>query len=113
MAEQRDEHWRAFGAAWFERHQSLLLWLLNAPVLCLLVRWVFRIRSYDCPRDVEITHVGPNRFGWDHEDGRRTTIAAFLAPDFTLDVDAMSKIPDPALYRNRRRVPLDLNGRSQ
>lgn len=73
MAEKRDEHWRAFDGAWFERHQALLLWLLNAPVLCLLVRWVFRIRSYDCPRDVEITHVGPNRFGWDHEDGRRTT----------------------------------------
>lgn len=29
-------------------------------------------------------------------------IADFLAPEFTLDVAAMSKIPDPALYRNRK-----------
>lgn len=32
--------WLAFDAHWFARHQRTLLWLLNAPLLCVWFRWV-------------------------------------------------------------------------
>lgn len=32
----------AFGECWFRRHQRILLWLLNTPIVRLWFRWVLR-----------------------------------------------------------------------
>ena len=51
------EHWRAFDKKWFSKHQKTLLFLLNAPVLKYLTRYIFRIRKYDCPIDSNINRI--------------------------------------------------------
>lgn len=53
-----------FGKKWFEKHQSKLLWFLNAPVIKYWFRWVMRIHSFDCPSNVKITNIQPNNFSW-------------------------------------------------
>ncbi len=52
----------AFGECWFRRHQRILLWLLNTPIVRLWFRWVLRIRPCDCPRSTPILEIAPNRF---------------------------------------------------
>jgi hypothetical protein len=39
----KTEYWRAFGPAFFYRRQSILVWLLNAPLLGRWFRYVLRI----------------------------------------------------------------------
>lgn len=53
---QHTEHWRAFDLAWFRRHQRILLWLVNTPLL----RWWFRrvLRIHDDPE--LILQIWPN-----------------------------------------------------
>lgn len=53
---QHTEHWRAFDLAWFRRHQPVLLWLVNTPLL----RWWFRrvLRIQDDP--ARVLQIWPN-----------------------------------------------------
>ena len=53
-----------FGIKWFEKHQSKLLLLLNAPIVKYWFRWTMRIRSYDCPSGTKITNIKPNSYSW-------------------------------------------------
>ncbi len=52
----------AFTEAYFAKHQTKLLFFLNAPVLKYLARFIFRIHSFDCPYETKIEYIGPNRF---------------------------------------------------
>lgn len=52
----------AFSKEWFQRHQSALLWLLNAPLVRIWFRWVLRILPCDCPRSTPIREIGPHYF---------------------------------------------------
>ena len=51
-----------FNSKWFEKHQRKLLWLLNTPIIKHWFRWVMRIRSFDCRKDVTIVEITPNSF---------------------------------------------------
>jgi len=51
-----------FGTKWFKKHQSKLLWLLNAPIIKYWFRWVMRIHSFDCRKDVTIVEITPNSY---------------------------------------------------
>lgn len=77
------EHWRAFDKKWFSKHQKTLLFLLNAPVLKYLTRYIFRIRKYDCPIDSNINRIEPNAFWYNakKEGGIVTVTADFRADD--------------------------------
>jgi hypothetical protein len=57
---KRDEHWRAFGPEWFDRHQRVLLWLLACPILGRWLRWVLRIRKCDVGYGREILEIRPH-----------------------------------------------------
>lgn len=54
--------WLAFTEDWFRRHQRVLLWLLNTPLVRLWFRWVLRILPCDCPPATPILEIAPNRF---------------------------------------------------
>jgi hypothetical protein len=54
----------AFNQQWFAKNQRLLLWLLNAPIIKIWFRWVFRIRQHDCPLKTRITDIQPNNFSF-------------------------------------------------
>ena len=51
-----------FDLQWFEQHQSKLLWLLNNPILKYWFRWSLRIRPHDCPYNVKINRIEPDKF---------------------------------------------------
>lgn len=51
-----------FDKHWFLKHQSKLLWFLNAPIIKYWFRWCLRIRKYDCPAREKITNIQPNNF---------------------------------------------------
>lgn len=53
-----------FGNKWFERHQSKLLIMLNAPVVKYWFRWCLRIRSYDCSIETKIVKITPSSFSY-------------------------------------------------
>lgn len=55
-------YWLAFDEEWFAKRQTLLLWLLNAPILLHWFRWCLRIRRHDCMPSEYICEIGPNRF---------------------------------------------------
>ena len=55
---KNEDNWKAFGPWWFEKHQSKILWCLNAPVVGMLARWILRIHR-DCPK-AEIIDIKPN-----------------------------------------------------
>ena len=55
-----EDNWRAFGKQWFAKHQSKILWCLNAPVIGMLARWILRIHR-DCPT-AEIIDIKPHRY---------------------------------------------------
>lgn len=57
-------HFQAFTESWFKKHQRGLLFLCNAPVIKYWFRYVLRIHKYDCPIDVKITELAPNRFSY-------------------------------------------------
>lgn len=63
------EPWRAFDAAWFRRHQRLLLWLVNTPVLRRIIRALLCISDQE-PLDRLYPHA--YRIGYRH--GRATLV---------------------------------------
>ncbi len=54
----------AFTDNWFSKHQRLLLWLANAPIVKHWFRWILKIQKYDCPTNVRITEIFANRFSY-------------------------------------------------
>lgn len=54
-----------FGKYWFKKHQRILLFLLNAPVIKFWFRWIMRIRRHDLPLSVKIFRIEPNAFTWE------------------------------------------------
>lgn len=56
------EHWRVFSKDWFLAHQRRLLWLLNFPPTKRWVRYLLRIRPFDCALQERITQIGPNYY---------------------------------------------------
>lgn len=52
----------AFTEDWFKKHQAVLLWLLNTPVIKIWFRWAMRIRKHDCPLGTKIKEIAPNRY---------------------------------------------------
>lgn len=53
---------KVFDIIWFQKHQKILLWLLNAPVIKIWFRWVLRIRRFDCKLDEKICEIQPNNY---------------------------------------------------
>lgn len=45
MIEERPQHWRAFDAAWFDRHQTTLCRIANAPVIGWVLRHALKLDS--------------------------------------------------------------------
>lgn len=59
----------AFTKDWFKKHQRVLLWLVNTPVVCLWFRWVLRIngnRSSVGKR--KILQVAPHFIAWREDE---------------------------------------------
>lgn len=52
----------AFDEKWFRKHQKILIWLLNTPIIKFWFRWILRIRKYDCPKNKKINLILPNQF---------------------------------------------------
>ena len=50
-----------FGKNWFKKHQRLLLWLLNKPLVKYWFRWVLRIHK-DLKREERIVGISPNHY---------------------------------------------------
>ena len=53
-----------FGTKWFETHQRKLLWLLNTPIIKYWFRWIMRIHSFDCKRNIVINKITPNSISY-------------------------------------------------
>lgn len=53
-----------FDKKWFEKHQKILLFLLNAPVIKIWFRWILRIKKFDCSLKTKISEIAPNYFGY-------------------------------------------------
>ena len=56
-----------FDKAWFKKHQRVLLWFCNAPVIRYWFRWVLRINN-DVPWDTNIIQILPNVYAWKHDN---------------------------------------------
>lgn len=69
----------AFNKEWFNKHQKILVWLLNAPLVKYWFRFVMRIRSVDCPSNIKINRIEPNSFFFGAE---RKGDKIFLKTDF-------------------------------
>ena len=61
-----------FSAAWFDRHQRVLLWLLHAPLLGRWFRWVLCIRRHDVGYHGRIVRLLPHAYIIANADGSRT-----------------------------------------
>jgi hypothetical protein len=61
-----------FSAAWFDRHQRVLLWLLRAPLLGRWFRWVLCIRRHDVGYHGRIVQILPHAYIVANPDGSRT-----------------------------------------
>lgn len=55
----------AFDKKWFEKHQKVLIWLLNTPIIKIWFRWVMRIHGFDCSLKSVINRIEPNAFWFD------------------------------------------------
>lgn len=62
MKNNHNENEIVFGKAWFDKHQAVLLWLLNKPIVKVWFRWVLRIRKSDCKLSEKIVRVQPNHY---------------------------------------------------
>ena len=51
-----------FSKQWFAKHQSKLLFLLNAPIIKYWFRYCLRIRKCDCPLKERISNIQPSNF---------------------------------------------------
>src|SRR5438046_3617479 len=51
---------QSFSKAWFEKHQRVLLWLLNHWLTRRWFRWVLRIRKHDIGYNKPIVRLLPN-----------------------------------------------------
>lgn len=51
-----------FNRKWFKKHQNILIWLLNTPIIKYWFRYVMRIRSFDCDIKTKINKITPNSF---------------------------------------------------
>lgn len=56
------QHWQAFDAAWFTKHQGILLAILALPVAGKLARWMLRIRRCDVGYAGRIVEIGPHYY---------------------------------------------------
>ena len=65
MAEQQ-QHWRAFDADWFHKHQSALLRLANAPLLGQRFRAALTLRE-----DLPVEKLTPDAAHYRQDDGQR------------------------------------------
>ena len=61
-----------FSAAWFERHQRTLLWLLAVPVIGRIMRWVLCIRPHDVGYRRRIVQILPHAYIVANGDGTQT-----------------------------------------
>lgn len=61
-----------FSREWFDRHQRVLLWLLNAPVLGRWFRWVLCIRPHDVGHRRAISRLYPHAYEVSNDDGTVT-----------------------------------------
>jgi hypothetical protein len=52
----------AFNIKWFEKHQGILIWLLNNRFTKRWFRWILRIRRCDIGYDKEIIQLLPNSY---------------------------------------------------
>lgn len=69
----RSGPWLAFDEAWFRRHQSRLLRVLNGP-LRIWGRRIMAISPAECPVETDLLSIGPNRYTVAGGPGRlRTT----------------------------------------
>lgn len=62
-----------FDAAWFARHQRVLLRLLACPIVGRWLRWVLCIRACDLGYRRRIVAIGPHYYTVAHADGTVTT----------------------------------------
>jgi len=53
-----------FDKNWFKKHQRILLFLLNAPVIKYWGRWCFRIHKFDCSLNTKIEEISTNFFSF-------------------------------------------------
>lgn len=59
---QKDLHYLAFDSKFFAKWQKVLLWLLNAPVIKNIFRWIMCIHNYDCSLKERIIKIAPEHF---------------------------------------------------
>lgn len=62
-----------FSAEWFEKHQRILLWLLNAPLIGWWFRWVLCIRRGDVGYRQKIVRIAPHYYTVGNANGSLTT----------------------------------------
>lgn len=74
MAQQKQQHWRAFDEDWFRRHQSILLRLCNAPVIG---RW-FR-RKIELQSRLPLILLTPDTAHY-REDGAQCVAHCYTSP---------------------------------
>lgn len=65
MADQTRQPWRAFDRGWFDRHQSLLLRLVNAPLIGPRLRKRLNLRP-----DQRVIKLAPNAAHYAQDDGQ-------------------------------------------
>ena len=72
---ERNEHWRAFGPEWFQRHQNWLLFGLNTPGLSTIVRGLLCIKMSDVwmPKGTKVWAIAPNSYTVRLPDGQLRT----------------------------------------
>lgn len=87
----------AFNEHFFTKHQRVLLWLLNAPILKYWSRWILRIHN-DCSFKTRITGLAPNRFSW---GDRLVTINGHLELERTTDFRTHPKFGKRIYYAFR------------
>lgn len=68
MSQNRGQYWRAFNNNFFEKHQGVLIWLLNKPIIKYWFRWVMCITSTDLPWNKTITEIGPNYYTFEDKE---------------------------------------------
>jgi hypothetical protein len=62
-----------FSAAWFAKHQRVLLTLLRLPVIGLALRQVLAIRPHDVGWNRRIVQIAPHSYTVQNDDGTLTT----------------------------------------
>jgi len=82
-----------FNKNWFEKHQEGLLWLLNTPIVKHWFRRVMRIRKEDCPINVKIEKIFPDKFIFDKK---------LILTDFIVFKNGKREIYTPCKLKHRQ-----------